>query len=98
VLAGHKCLVPYDEFGGLLPRTIQAGRQATETLIRRLTLNSKEYPNISQISGTVTGANVDSGNPNFFKAVCIQTATGPEEIDAALVIGKSTKLILELTT
>ncbi|KAK7453512.1 hypothetical protein VKT23_011791 [Stygiomarasmius scandens] len=86
VLAGHKCLVPYDEFGGLLPRTIQAGRQATETLIRRLTLNSKEYPNISQISGTVTGTNVDPGNPNFLKTVCIQTATGPEEIDAALVI------------
>jgi len=87
-LGGHKFLVPHDEFGGSLPRTAQAGRQGTETLIRRLTLNSKEYPNISQISGTVTGVGVDSINPKFLNTVQIQTAAGPKEIDAALVIGK----------
>ena len=87
-LGGHKFLVPHDEFGGSLPRTAQAGRQGTETLIRRLTLNSKRYPNISQISGTVTGVGVNSANPKFLKTVRIRTAAGLKEIDATIVIGK----------
>ncbi|KAK7453513.1 hypothetical protein VKT23_011792 [Stygiomarasmius scandens] len=85
-LSGHRFLVPHNEFSGSLPRTAQAGRQGTETLIRRLTLNKKEYPNISQIPGTVTGVRADPANPKFLKAVTIETETGLRELEAALVV------------
>ncbi|THU97258.1 hypothetical protein K435DRAFT_857772 [Dendrothele bispora CBS 962.96] len=83
---GHKFLVPHDEFGASFPRTIRAGRQGTETLIRRLTLNTKEYPNISQIPGIVIGVQVDSKNPKFLESVQVQTEAGLKEIKASLVI------------
>ncbi|THU91057.1 hypothetical protein K435DRAFT_863771 [Dendrothele bispora CBS 962.96] len=86
VLGGHKSLVPHEEFGASFPRTIGAGRQGTETLIRRLTLSTKEYPNISQISGLVTGVRVNSRNPKFLESVQIQTEAGLAEIKASLVI------------
>jgi len=86
-LSGHRFLVPHNEFSGSLPRTAQAGRQGTETLIRRLTLNTKEYPNISQIPGTVTRVWADPANPEFLKTVTIETEAGLRELDAALVVG-----------
>ncbi|THV03384.1 hypothetical protein K435DRAFT_852044 [Dendrothele bispora CBS 962.96] len=86
VLSGHKFLVPHEEFGASFPQTIGAGRQGTETLIRRLTLNTKEYPNISQVTGSVTGVRVDSKNPKFLESVQIQTEAGLKEIKASLVI------------
>ncbi|THU91061.1 hypothetical protein K435DRAFT_727686 [Dendrothele bispora CBS 962.96] len=86
VFGGHKSLVPHEEFGASLPRTIGAGRQGTETLIRRLTLSTKEYPNISQISGLVKGVRADSKNPKFLESVQIQTEAGLKEIKAALVV------------
>ncbi|THU91062.1 hypothetical protein K435DRAFT_841195 [Dendrothele bispora CBS 962.96] len=86
VFSGHKSLVPHEEFGVSFPRTIGTGRQGTETLIRRLTLNTKEYPNILQISGMVTGVRVDPKNPKFLESVQIQTEAGLKEIEVALVI------------
>uniref|UniRef100_D8QGF9 Uncharacterized protein n=1 Tax=Schizophyllum commune (strain H4-8 / FGSC 9210) TaxID=578458 RepID=D8QGF9_SCHCM len=38
-----------------LPNNTHASRQAQETLIRRLTLDKKRFPNIQQISGLVVG-------------------------------------------
>ncbi|THU97261.1 hypothetical protein K435DRAFT_69481 [Dendrothele bispora CBS 962.96] len=85
-LGGHKFLVPHEEYGASFPQTIGAGRQGTETLIRRLTLNTKEYPNISQISGLITGVRIDSKNPKFLESVQIQTEAGLKEIKASLVV------------
>jgi len=83
-------LCPYEEYNGSLPRCIPAGRRATETLIRRLTLDKKRYPNVFQISGLVTGVQADPDKPKYLKQVVIQNSeTGAKEnIDAMLVVGK----------
>ncbi|KAK7450995.1 hypothetical protein VKT23_012672 [Stygiomarasmius scandens] len=83
---GHTILCPHHEYGGSVPSTILAGRRATETLIRRLTLDRKMYPNIEQIVGTVTAVTVDPGNPRYLDKVRIRTDGGLRELDAALVI------------
>ena len=38
-----------------LPDNTHASRQAQETLLRRLTLDKKRFPNIQQIAGLVVG-------------------------------------------
>ncbi|KAK7469990.1 hypothetical protein VKT23_001425 [Stygiomarasmius scandens] len=85
---GHQILCPYDEYNGTLPQGAQAGRRATETLIRRLTLDNKRYPNISQIPGSAIGVEVDPAKPKYLKRVIIQNSeTGLKEyLDATLVI------------
>ncbi|KAF5344483.1 hypothetical protein D9758_014135 [Tetrapyrgos nigripes] len=86
-LGGHKFIAPHDEFGGSFPLTAMAGRQATETLVRRLTLNKKMYPNIEQIAGIVTGVDADEKDPRYLKTVRVRTNEGEDrELDAALVI------------
>ncbi|KAF5371191.1 hypothetical protein D9758_004304 [Tetrapyrgos nigripes] len=85
---GHRLLAPYHEYGGTLPDAVRSGRRATETLIRRLTLDKTHYPNITQIAGSVIGVEVDSANPKYLKKVTIQRAeTGlKEDLDAVLVV------------
>ncbi|KAK7469989.1 hypothetical protein VKT23_001424 [Stygiomarasmius scandens] len=85
---GSPMLCPYEEYNGSLPKCIPAGRRATETLIRRLTLDKKRYPNIFQISGLVTGVQADPAKPKYLKQVVVQNSeTGAKEnIDAMLII------------
>ncbi|KAF5358627.1 hypothetical protein D9758_007741 [Tetrapyrgos nigripes] len=83
---GRKFLVPHKELGPSFPLTARAGRQGTETLIRRLTLDKNEYPNIEQIAGTVIGVDADPKNSRYLKTVHVQTEAGVEDIDAILVI------------
>ncbi|KAF5358630.1 hypothetical protein D9758_007762 [Tetrapyrgos nigripes] len=85
---GHQMIAPYEEYSGNLPKTIRSGRRATETLIRRLTLDKSHYPNITQIAGSVVAVEADSVDPKYLKKVAIQrTETGlKENLDATLVI------------
>ncbi|THU97455.1 hypothetical protein K435DRAFT_778036 [Dendrothele bispora CBS 962.96] len=93
---GHTVLCPHHEYStGSVPSTILAGRRATETLIRRLTLDQQTYPNIQQISGTVTGVkrtttNSDDGTDRYLDKVTIRTESGDSrsitEIISVLVV------------
>jgi len=96
-LMGNKLLCPYEEYekqkekhGGALPKSAASSRQATETLIRRLTLDKKRYPNITCIPGLVVGVERKEGVEGYLGKVVVQRDNGVrEEIDAALVIGES---------
>ncbi|KAK7453568.1 hypothetical protein VKT23_011845 [Stygiomarasmius scandens] len=95
-LMGNKLLCPYEEYekqkqkrehGGTLPKSAASSRQATETLVRRLTLDKKRYPNITCIPGLVVGVERKEGQEGYLGKVVVQRDTGVrEEIDAALVI------------
>ncbi len=80
---------PYSKYGGELPKTFFASRQALETLTRRLTL-TKEYPNIEQIIGTVTGYTADEKHPDRLSKVSLRTREGATiDLDATFVIGQN---------
>ncbi|KAF8916286.1 hypothetical protein CPB85DRAFT_1251006 [Mucidula mucida] len=83
---GHVMQAPYSKYGGELPKTFFASRQALETLTRRLTL-TKEYPNIEQIIGTVTGYTADEKHPDRLSKVSLRTREGATiDLDATFVI------------
>ncbi len=80
-------ILPYAQYFGNLPKTLFASRQALETLIRRLTLNTVAFPNIHQMVGTVVGVTKDASNPGYLQQVRVRTKDGEMVIDAALVVG-----------
>ncbi|KAL1741288.1 hypothetical protein HDZ31DRAFT_45760 [Schizophyllum fasciatum] len=55
-----------------LPEHTHASRQAQETLIRRLTLNKKRYPNIQQIAGLVVGVQRHNHNLSSVRGVSVR--------------------------
>jgi hypothetical protein len=71
----------------MLPRTMFAGRQGLETLLRRLTVGLGNYPNIETIVGTVTGVKRNLENAKSLSQVNVKTKDGDIDIDATLVIG-----------
>ncbi|KAF9021118.1 hypothetical protein BDZ89DRAFT_1138208 [Hymenopellis radicata] len=78
--------VPYAQYLGNLPKTFYASRKALETLIRRLALNPKSFPNIQQMVGTVVGVTTDPAKPGYLRQVSVRTQDGIFDIDAALVV------------
>jgi hypothetical protein len=70
-----------------LPKTLFSTRHGFETLLRRLIIGSKQYPNIEQIVGTVTGVIPSVSDPTRLQAVSVRTNEGDQILDAALVIG-----------
>lgn len=80
--------LPYDEYNGNLPKATYASRQGLETLLRRLVLNKNNYPNLEQLSGTVTGVVPDPSDRSRIQQVTVRTSDGEIDIDAALVVGK----------
>ncbi|KAJ7592219.1 hypothetical protein C8J56DRAFT_1003295 [Mycena floridula] len=83
---GFPYLVPYELFGGSLPKTMWAARRATETLIRGITLCRPEFPNIVQIVGNCVGVKPDSFDPNYLTSVIVREGDTTREIEASLVI------------
>ncbi|KAF9047116.1 hypothetical protein BDZ89DRAFT_1058184 [Hymenopellis radicata] len=83
---GHVMKVPCSHNGGDLPKMLFASRQALETLTRRLTL-TREYPNIQQIIGTVTGYTANDKHPDRLGKVSYRTREGATiDLDATFVI------------
>ena len=70
-----------------LPQTVHASRHGLETLLRRLLIGTKQYPNVEQVVGTVTGVINSGGDPTMLKGVSIRTHDGEKTIAAALVVG-----------
>ena len=70
-----------------LPKTFYATRHGLETLLRRLLLGNKQYPNVEQVVGTVTGVIASESDPNTLKGVSVRTDDGEKTIAAVLVIG-----------
>ncbi|KAF8219398.1 hypothetical protein L208DRAFT_1418297, partial [Tricholoma matsutake] len=69
-----------------LSNTLFATRHGFETLLRRLVIGNKEYPNIEQIVGTVTGIIPSQNDPTRLRGVSIRTNKGDEVLSASLVI------------
>ncbi|KAK0486200.1 hypothetical protein IW261DRAFT_1549089 [Armillaria novae-zelandiae] len=84
-VSGNPIQAPTAEYGGSLPKTTYAGRAGLETLIRRLVLG-RNYKNIRQITGTVTGVSRDEVDPQFLQSVTVRTTEGTINIPATLVV------------
>ena len=87
-MSGHFVLDPIKQYGGRLPPHLFAGRRGTETLLRRLVLDKKRFPNIEQIAGTVTGITPSASCPDRVDSVTIRTENGEYCLPAALVTGR----------
>lgn len=70
-----------------------ASRRGFETLLRRLVLGGR-HKNVRQVIGTVTGVSRSASSPEYIDRVTIRTTAGAKEINAALVVGLSTKSVL----
>ena len=70
-----------------LENTAFSTRHGFETLLRRLTMGKKQYPNIEQMVGTVTGVIPSDNDPTKLQAVSVRTSDGDRTIDASLIIG-----------
>ena len=70
-----------------LENTAFCTRHGFETLLRRLIMGKKQYPNIEQMVGTVTGVIPSDNNPTTLQAVSVRTSDGDRIIDASLIIG-----------
>ncbi|KAF7344200.1 hypothetical protein MVEN_01710500 [Mycena venus] len=77
--------IPFTSYKSKLPETIYVSRSGFETLLRRLVLDKDSYPNIAQITGTVTDVVPDSADRLHLSAVVVKTVSGVQEFPAALV-------------
>jgi hypothetical protein len=84
---GRLTVVPYEEYNNDLPKTIIGSRPGVESLLRQLVIGRKEYPNIEQIVGTVTGVTRSSIDPTRFSDAVVRTNEGNISLPATLVIG-----------
>ncbi|KAG7444005.1 uncharacterized protein BT62DRAFT_952936 [Guyanagaster necrorhizus] len=82
---GNVPRTPYAEYGGVLPKTMRAGRAGIETFLRRLVLGG-DYKNIRQIIGTVTGVSRSPQDVGYLDEVAVRTSEGTQQIRATLVI------------
>ena len=87
--SGKEIKPPKNEYNGDLPTIICAGRPGLETLIRRLVIGRKRYPNIEMAQGTVTGYDVDPEKPRYLSKVLFRRASDNKiiSIPATMVIG-----------
>ncbi|KAM6501577.1 hypothetical protein JOM56_001554 [Amanita muscaria] len=79
-LSGKEIKSPLEEYKGSLPPILCAGRPGLETLLRRLVVGRKQYPNIQLIQGTVTGCEIDSENPKYLSKVVFRRASDNQTI------------------
>ncbi|KAH7924669.1 hypothetical protein BV22DRAFT_1090482 [Leucogyrophana mollusca] len=77
---------PYEEYGDNFPKTFYGSRQSTETLIRRLLIDQKSYPNIQWVVGTATGVIADPEDTSRLKKVVVRTGSTSVELEAVLII------------
>ncbi|KAF5352102.1 hypothetical protein D9757_013763 [Collybiopsis confluens] len=85
--AGIPIASPLKSYSGQLPRTLQSGRRALETLLRRLVLSQERYPRIEQIAGTIIGITPSPNDRSFIRSVRIRHADRQiTELDAAMVV------------
>ncbi|KAF9073012.1 hypothetical protein BDP27DRAFT_1319252 [Rhodocollybia butyracea] len=86
-LSGQPAMVPYEHYDGSLPSCIFGSRQGLETLIRRIVLDKTLYPNITQISGSVTKVEPDSIHRKYLHQISVsQKDKALKLIAAALVV------------
>ena len=96
-MRGKVALVPYKYFGGNLPKTPYWGRPGVETLLRRLILGQKKYPNIYTLTGTVTAIHADPTDPQRISKVTVRTGNGTRGIEAAMVAGTTQIYIIVIS-
>ncbi|KAF8624200.1 hypothetical protein AX17_007189 [Amanita inopinata Kibby_2008] len=90
-ISGLEGKVPVQEYDGGLPMMVCAGRPGLETLLRRLVVGRKSYPNIEQVAGTVVGVEHDVEDPRYLNKVLVRQGTAGDDsniiaIPAALVV------------
>ncbi|KIL58812.1 hypothetical protein M378DRAFT_15278 [Amanita muscaria Koide BX008] len=87
-LSGKEIKAPKNEYNGSLPPIICAGRPGLETLIRRLVVGRKQYPNVEMVQGTVTGYEADPEQPGYLSKVLFRRAIDNKiiSIPATMVI------------
>jgi len=90
--SGTPTVIPYEEYDGDLPKTIVGSRPGLESVIRRCVIGNRQYPNIKQIVGTVTGFSRSSSDPVRLQEVTVRTNEGTISLSAALVVGSSISL------
>ncbi|KIY64985.1 hypothetical protein CYLTODRAFT_492663 [Cylindrobasidium torrendii FP15055 ss-10] len=77
--AGRTPKEPKNFFGGSIPDSMFATRRGLETALRRRVLDSKSYPNITQIAGQVTNFIVDEKASNRVAGVTYRAmGSGPD--------------------
>ena len=81
---------PLGKYNGQIPRVFCAGRPGFETLLRRLVIGRKHYPNIEQIHGTVIGYEKDPQNPTRICGVLVRQPNNEVvTISSTLILGKT---------
>ncbi|KIY66465.1 hypothetical protein CYLTODRAFT_398649 [Cylindrobasidium torrendii FP15055 ss-10] len=74
-------------YGGNYPKRLWGSRRGLETLLRRLALDKKAYPNIEQVVGSVVSLVPDKHHSGTLAGVVYRDETGTtREIPAALII------------
>ena len=88
-VSGMQVLTPFDEYNGILPKIVCAGRAGLETLLRRIVIGNKTYTGIEQIHGTVVGYERDPENPHYLSKVVVRQGGDNKitSIPAKLIIG-----------
>ncbi|KAJ7066144.1 hypothetical protein C8F01DRAFT_694753 [Mycena amicta] len=84
-MSGSTWQMPFASYKNGLPRSLMSSRPGIETLLRRLILDKKAYPNIEYLTGTVTDVLPDPAHPSRLSKIVVRTDAGVQEIPAALV-------------
>lgn len=71
----------------VLEHTLFATRHGIETLLRQLVIGTKQYPNIQQMVGTVTGVIPSETDSSTLQGVLVRTGNGEVTLPASLVVG-----------
>ena len=93
-IGGHLINLGDDKSQNALPQTLFASRHGLETLLRRLVVGNKHYPNIEQMVGTVTGVISSATDPTKVQGVSVRTSSGEQVISASLVVGMHSAVYL----
>ena len=88
-ISGMEILTPANEYNGILPKIICAGRTGLETLLRRMVIGRKMYAGIEQIHGTVVGYEKDPENSQYLSKVLVRQGSDNKisAIPATLIVG-----------
>ncbi|PFH48973.1 hypothetical protein AMATHDRAFT_64243 [Amanita thiersii Skay4041] len=85
-ISGRLLKVPTDEYMNGLPKTVVASRPGFETLLRRLVIGKKQYPNIEQIPGSVIDIETNVNDPQYLAKVVVRQEEETLTIPATLVV------------
>ncbi|KAF8811473.1 hypothetical protein BYT27DRAFT_7089460 [Phlegmacium glaucopus] len=84
-IRGKPAPEPYKFFKGKLPETPHWSRAGVESLLRRLVLGQRMYPNIETMIGTVTAVHADPTDLSQIQTVSVRTADGIQNVEATIV-------------